>query len=317
MAKKATSILGQEKNIRFIDVAVKKSMPVLLIGETGSGKTTMVKEQAHKNKRKVLRFNLTGETTVDEFIGKYILEEKKTVWQDGILLTAMKEGHWLVVDEVNVALPEILFVLHSLLDDDRAVTVTSHESEVVTPHEDFRFFATMNPVEEYSGTKDLNKAFLSRFPMILHVDYPDQATEIKVLRQETEIGEKEATMISEVAVLLRRSKKANEIFYTCSTRDLIQWALLTPEIGLGSAFEVTIASKAKADEKRIVEIVNKVMEVAEKIHKGHGITCLEDINRRAEELALERRRFTEEKGQIRNNIIKEMVEKFAEAGVLK
>ncbi len=305
-------ILGQEENLKLIDVAVKKNLPVLLVGDTGCGKTTMVKQQAKKHKKNVMRFNLTGETTVDEFIGKYTLEEKKTVWKDGILLTAMKEGHWLVVDEINVALPEILFVLHALLDDDRAVTVTTHDSEVVTPHKDFRFFATMNPVEEYSGTKDLNKAFLSRFPMILDVDYPDQATEYAILKQEAGCDEKTAAVCAEVGIMLRRNKKENTIFYTCSTRDLIQWARLAGELGLGQAFKVTIGNKARADEKRINDVLEGVLTGFKRVQAATGITHLDQITKKFEELQRARAEFDASKLRLREDIIREIVGSFAE-----
>src|SRR5206468_1631140 len=115
-------------------VAIKSDKPALIIGETGCGKTSIVRELAHKHDHKFMRFNLTGETSVDEFVGKYTLVNGETVWQDGILLEAMKQGAFLVVDEINVALPEILFVLHSLLDDDKFVVVANHNGEIVRPH---------------------------------------------------------------------------------------------------------------------------------------------------------------------------------------
>ncbi len=79
-------------------IAADNDMSVLLIGETGTGKTSLVQELAGEAKKKAIRFNLTGETTVDEFVGKYTLKDENTVWEDGILLQAIKKGRWLIVD---------------------------------------------------------------------------------------------------------------------------------------------------------------------------------------------------------------------------
>lgn len=247
-------IIGQDDTKRLVRVAVEKNLPVLLIGDTGVGKTSIVKGIADKMKQEYIRYNLTGETTVDEFLGKYTLQNGQTEWQDGILLQAMKTGKWLIVDEINVALPEILFVLHSLLDDDKAVLVANHNGEVVKPHPDFRFFATMNPVDEYAGTKDLNKAFKSRFAMVINMQYPSAKTEVKIVQAKTGVDEKQANMMVDTANQIRKDKDKGDIFFTISTRDLLQWGSLVDELGSAKAFEVSILSKANGDSKHIAKV---------------------------------------------------------------
>lgn len=260
-------ILGQKKIQEQLEIAVDLDMSVLLVGDTGTGKTTIVKEVAERHKREWIRFNLTGETTVDEFVGKYVLQDRETVWEDGVLLTAMKTGKWLVVDEVNVALPEILFVLHSLLDDDRSVMVSNHNGEVVKPHKDFRFFGTMNPVDEYAGTKDLNKAFKSRFGMILNMEYPAPKVEAEIVEGKGKVPYEMATQIVDVAVKIRQAKEKNKVFYTCSTRDIIQWASLVEKLGLVDAFEVSLLNKANGDRAELVKILGEVTQKHLDTHK--------------------------------------------------
>lgn len=251
-------ILGNNDTKKRLEVAIKANVSTLIIGETGCGKTTIVRDLAETSNADVIRFNMTGETSVDEFVGKYTLAQGETVWQDGILLQAVKQGKWLVVDEINVALPEILFVLHSLLDDDRSLTVANHDGELVKPHKSFRFFATMNPVEEYAGTKDLNKAFLSRFGMVLTMTYPDAKTEAKVVKR-AGIDDQTADKLVDVGVTIRKAKAEGKVYYTCSTRDVIQWAALIPELGMQHAFEVTILGKAAADAPAVREIYQQVI----------------------------------------------------------
>lgn len=257
---KASKIVGQTDVKKMLAVAAKRNYPALLVAETGTGKTSIIQDLADQADKPWVRFNLTGDTTVDEFVGKYTLRAGETVWEDGILIQAMKNGHWLIVDEINVALPEILFALHSLLDDDRFVVVANHRGEVVRPHEDFRFFATMNPVEEYAGTKELNKAFQSRFTMIITLVWPGKKDEIKIVTQHTGIGSLTAAKIVDVASLIRRAKQDNKIFYTCSTRDLIHWAKLIDDLDVEKGFNLAVLNKApQADRKILIETYDKLM----------------------------------------------------------
>lgn len=268
-------IYGQEKAMRMIKLAFDKNLPALLIGETGSGKTSMIQHSAEINKKTAVRFNLTGETTVDEFVGKYVLEEGETKWQDGILLTALRNGWWLIVDEVNMALPEILATLHSLLDHDKNITLAQKDNEVVKAHDDFRFFATMNPVSEYAGTKELNKAFKSRFPIILTIDYAPNRIESQILQKRTGIEKEKADMMVMTAQKIRDLKKKEELFYTCSTRDLIYWAELSNHMSIGEAFEYTIANKSEDEGEEIMKIFESVFGKIEALKEKAKVDTLD------------------------------------------
>ena len=69
-----TTILGQDTTKDLIATAIKLDIPTLLIGDTGTGKTSIIREKALTDKKSIIRFNMTGETTIDEFVGKYELE---------------------------------------------------------------------------------------------------------------------------------------------------------------------------------------------------------------------------------------------------
>jgi midasin (ATPase involved in ribosome maturation) len=252
-------ILGNESEKHLLEIAIESDIPVLLVGETGTGKNSLIRELAERHSRPVTRFSMTGETSVDEFVGKYILQDNRTEWQDGVLLQSLKRGDWLVVDEVNVALPEILFVLQSLLDDDKSVMVANHDGETIRPHSDFRFFATMNPVDEYAGTKDLNKSFTSRFGMVLNIRYPEAKIERQIVTDRTKLSETEASKIVDVGVAIRKAKAENKVFYTCSTRDLLHWAALVPRLGLQKSFEATILHKAMSETATLTDIYATVV----------------------------------------------------------
>lgn len=255
----ASKIIGQSKVYNLLQLAADNNMGALIIGETGTGKTSIVQDIANTRNQPWTRFNLTGDTTVDDFVGKYTLLEGRTVWEDGILLQAMKKGHWLIVDEINVALPEILFALHSLLDDDRFVVVAGHDGEIVRPHEDFRFFATMNPVEEYAGTKNLNKAFKSRFGVVLEMTYPSRSAEIEIVHTRTGVDKLTVAKMVDIATQIRKAKKEEKVFYTCSTRDLIHWGTVTNLADIETGFTVSVLNKAMEDRENLIKLYDHIL----------------------------------------------------------
>lgn len=142
--------------------------PVLLVGPTAAGKTSMVRYLSYLTNNNFRRFNLEHQTDVSEFIGGYIPKPGgkpgEFVWKDGILVDAMKHGDWVVFDEINLAQPAILERINSLLDSDREITLTEKGNEVVHAHPNFRIFATMNPATaQYAGRKELSLAMRNRF----------------------------------------------------------------------------------------------------------------------------------------------------------
>lgn len=256
-------IIGQDENLDLIRLSAKNELHALLIGPTGVAKTSAVAQIAQEFGRTVVRAPITGETTTNEFVGRYELESvdgaSKTVWVNGPLLDAVENGHWFVADEVNMALPEILSLLHPLLDHDKVVIVSQRNGQVVRPHPDFRFFATMNPVDEYAGTKELNKAFMSRFPMILYFDYPSVAVEAQIIVGHSGLDDNTASILAEMGFGLRESKKSGRSNYVCSTRDLIYCAkLVMAGVDLAQAVNVSIINRSDSYEREhVVECVQQ------------------------------------------------------------
>jgi MoxR-like ATPase len=238
------------KNItNTLKACIDSQEAVLLIGETGTGKTTIIRELGKEHGKEVLRISLNGTTGIDEILGKWLAKNGQTVWQDGVLIQAMKLGNWIVFDEINAALPEILFALHSLLDDDRHVILSEKDGEIVRPNEEFRFFATMNPPEDYAGTKDLNKALLSRFAAVMEVPVLGEADEVSVLSEIHGIQEPIAMQLVTIGNMLRNKKKSDEIFYFCSTRDLVSAGKLVGKgLAISNAVQASILGKMTKNE---------------------------------------------------------------------
>ena len=103
------------------------------------------------------------------------------VFQAGILVTALRNGYWISLDELNRAPSEVLEALNRLLDDNRELYI-SETQETVKPHPHFRLFATQNPAGAYGGRKALSRAFRNRFVEIHMGDIPND--EVRKFTQE-------------------------------------------------------------------------------------------------------------------------------------
>lgn len=251
-------IYGNKDLLSVLEVAFGKAIPTLLVGPTGSGKNTILRHIAHKHDRNdVIRLSLTGETTVDDLIGHYQIKDHNTVWQDGSVTEAVRNGHVLILDEVNAAQPEVLFALQSLLDDDRSLTLTSHDNSVVKAHPNLRVFATMNPTSGYAGTKSMNKAFLSRFGLVLNVGYITADEERSLMSKRLpKLADNDLRIMLQTAQTARRKLESDELTYPLSTRDLLNWAELHLELkNMAESFKHTIVAKAENDGQDLIRIL--------------------------------------------------------------
>ena len=203
--------------------AMKQCKNVLLQGPTGSGKTSLVRKYCSAHNKPYKRVSLNGGITVEDLVGHYVLKHGESPWIDGILTRAAREGWVLAVDEINAASPEVLFVLNSLLDDERILILSAKDGEVIKPHADFRLIATMNPSEQgYAGTNEMNEALLDRFHTIMEIDY-NTRVEQKILKQ-MGIDTEKTSAIMEFTKKIREAYAKSEIFTPWSTRSVINFA---------------------------------------------------------------------------------------------
>ena len=113
--------------------------PVLLQGPTSVGKTTLVEYLAAATGHRCVRINNHEHTDVSEYTGSYAADPVtgRLAFVEGVLVRALREGHWIVLDELNLAPPEVLEGLNRLLDDNRELLIPETQ-EVREPHHDCR-----------------------------------------------------------------------------------------------------------------------------------------------------------------------------------
>lgn len=145
-------------------IALSLKKPILLKGPSGSGKTRLAQSISALFQQPMQSINCSVDLDAEALLGfKTIVSQdgQSTIeFVDGPVVTAMKRGHLLYIDEINMAKPETLPILHSLLDHRRMLT-NPFTSEVIEAHEDFSVLSAIN--EGYIGTSPMNEALKNRF----------------------------------------------------------------------------------------------------------------------------------------------------------
>jgi hypothetical protein len=163
----------------------KRFYPVYITGLSGNGKTTMVEQVCSKLNREYVRVNITAQTDEDDLLGGFRLVDGSTVWQDGAVITAMKRGAILLLDEVDLGSHKIM-CLQPVLEG-KGIFLKKI-NKYVMPAPGFNVFATANTKgqagegsERFAGTNILNEAFLERFYVMYEQDYPSKAVEKRIV----------------------------------------------------------------------------------------------------------------------------------------
>ena len=218
-----------ERNLlNLVRATSTRRFPVLLQGPTSSGKTSMIEYLAKISGNKFVRVNNHEHTDLQEYLGTYVSGQNGQLhYEEGILVHALRNGYWIVLDELNLAPTDVLEALNRLLDDNRELLIPETQ-EIVRPHEKFMLFATQNPPGLYGGRKVLSRAFRNRFLELHFDDIPEDELEI-ILRERSQTAPQFCTKIITVykkLSILRQSSRLFEQKHSYATlRDMFRWAL--------------------------------------------------------------------------------------------
>ncbi|XP_076872534.1 midasin isoform X2 [Brachyhypopomus gauderio] len=156
--------------------ALKLQRPVLLEGSPGVGKTSLVAALAKASGNHLVRINLSEQTDVTDLFGTDLPVEGgkggEFAWRDGPLLAALKAGHWIVLDELNLASQSVLEGLNACFDHRAEIYIPELTMRFHVQHEKTKIFGCQNPYMQGGGRKGLPKSFLNRFTQV----FVDQLT---------------------------------------------------------------------------------------------------------------------------------------------
>lgn len=277
----------EKKLIDLARIISAKRFPVLIEGPTSAGKTSSIEYLAKRTGHRFVRINNHEHTDIQEYLGSYVSDATtgKLVFQDGLLVRALRNGDWIVLDELNLAPTDVLEALNRLLDDNRELVVPETQ-EVVRPHPHFMLFATQNPPGMYAGRKALSRAFRNRF-LEVHFDDVPQAELETILCQRCRIAPSYGQRIVSVFRELQKRRQSSRVFESkqgfATLRDLFRWAQrdALDYQELAENGYMLLAERTRRDDDRAVvkEIIESVMKV--RIHES----TLYDMQARAPELA--------------------------------
>ena len=104
------------KEVEVFEHSLINKLPLLLKGPTGTGKSRFVEYMAHKTKKPIITVACHEETSATDLLGRYIIQGAETVWKDGPLTRAVKEGAIIYLDEIAEARPDVIVAIHPLTD---------------------------------------------------------------------------------------------------------------------------------------------------------------------------------------------------------
>jgi len=165
-------------------VLSKQFFPMFITGMSGNGKTLMVEQVCAVQHRECIRVNISIETDESDLVGGPTLVDGNVVYRDGPVITAMKRGAILLIDEVDRGSNKLM-CLQGILEGKPYYNKKS--GEYIYPKEGFNVIATANT--KGFGSEDgkflaqiLDSAFLERFYITVEQEFPDSKVELKILR---------------------------------------------------------------------------------------------------------------------------------------
>jgi MoxR-like ATPase len=203
-------------------ISAKVFYPTFISGLSGNGKTTMVEQACAALKRECLRVNISVETDEDDLIGGNTLVDGNVVYREGPVLTAMKRGAILILDEIDRGSNKLM-CLQAILEG--KPYFNKKTGETVYPAPGFNVIATANTKGrgsddgKFISAQVLDDAFLERFAITVEQEYPSAAVEKKIVLNKMEkvgaVDEEFATNLVTWAEIIRKT------FYDGGIDDLI------------------------------------------------------------------------------------------------
>ncbi len=221
----------------LFEMAQSHGLPLLLKGPTGCGKTRFVEHMAASLGKSLYTVACHDDLSAADLIGRYLLKGGETVWVDGPLTRAVREGGICYLDEVVEARKDVTVVLHPLTDTRRTLMIDRTGEELVAP-KDFMLVASYNPGYQ-NVLKRLKPSTRQRF-LSISFDFPDPETEIKVVSSESGL---EAGRVAPLVRLAGHIRKLSgmDLEEGVSTRLLIYAAtLMAGGMGVNAALEAAV-----------------------------------------------------------------------------
>src|SRR6187401_2944429 len=182
--------------VEVFRAAARRGLPVLLKGPTGCGKTRFVEAMAYELGRNLITVAGHEDLTSADLVGRFLLKGGETVWVDGPLTRAVREGSIFYLDEVVEARQDTTVVIHPLADHRRELPV-DRLGTTLRAAPGFQLVISYNPGYQ-SVLKNLKESTRQRF-IAIELGYPAPEIETEVVAYEAGIDIETARSLVKLA----------------------------------------------------------------------------------------------------------------------
>ena len=204
------------------EMAHAHGLPLLLKGPTGCGKTRFVAHMAARLGRPLYTVACHDDLSAADLIGRYLLKGGETVWVDGPLTRAVREGAICYLDEVVEARKDVTVVLHPLTDDRRFLPL-ERTGEALEAPPGFMLVVSYNPGYQ-NLLKSLKPSTRQRF-IAIELDFPKPEQELRIVAAESGLAAEGVRPLVNLATRVR-ALRGIDLEEACSTRLLVYAASL-------------------------------------------------------------------------------------------
>ncbi len=251
--------LATKSEIELFEAAYAARLPVMLKGPTGCGKTRFVEYMAWRLGRPLITVACHEDLSATDLVGRFLLEGEETIWHDGPLTAAVRNGAICYLDEVVEARKDTVVIIHPLTDHRRRLPIEKRGTILDAPP-DFMLVVSYNPGYQ-SVLKDLKQSTRQRF-VAMEFDYPPPELETDIVAREGGIDEAAARDLVVIGQKIR-NLRGHGLEEGVSTRLLIYAAqMIARGIPPVQAAEVALCSPITDDrelQRSIREIVTTVI----------------------------------------------------------
>lgn len=235
--------------VEVFEKCFENQMPLLIKGPTGCGKSQLVSYMAERLDRPLIKVACNEDTSSSDLLGRFLIKGAETVWQDGPVARAVREGAILYLDEIAEAREDVIVALHPLTDHRRQLYL-DRTNEELTASRGFMCVASFNPGYQ-KGFKELKPSTRQRF-VTMSLGYPPAEIEADIIHQVSGMDLKTCGKLVQLAHKIR-SQGHLDLRETVSTRLLVHSARLAQAgLPLRGACALGIA-QCLSDDPQVVE----------------------------------------------------------------
>jgi nitric oxide reductase NorQ protein len=215
--------VGSEETV--FKAAYRQGLALVLKGPTGCGKTRFIEAMAHDLDRPLITVACHDDLTTADLVGRYLLRGNETVWVDGPLTHAVREGAICYLDEVVEARQDTTVVLHPLADYRRQLPI-ERLGVTLDAAPGFGLVVSYNPGYQ-SVLKDLKDSTRQRM-VAIEFGFPSPDVEEGIVRHEAGVDHAVAVELVRFGQAIRRLETGG-LREVASTRVLIAAGRLIAE----------------------------------------------------------------------------------------